>query len=101
MNWKLFDYLRGVVLIGISICALAFCLFAQLPTTAQRESTKDAVDMEHRFTAIETQVGIVVSDLKEAKDDIKDIKNFKWLEALGFTGIMGEAGIRLIKRRKA
>ncbi len=71
------------VLIGVSADSL---VRAQ---TAQQE----AITAEHRFTQLETTVQSIALD-------VHDLRQYNWIALLGMAGLLGEAGIRTLKKRK-
>lgn len=83
-----------------AICLWAFALFlvfsvaGGLLLRSQAQALAVAIDPiqnEHRFTTLETKVEVIAQDLKE-------MRQYNWAVILGLAGLLGEAGIRIVKK---
>lgn len=85
--------LRAVLLFTTSLLLVGGALETAL---AQHPQLDAGTVVEHRFTALETTVSMIAIDVKE----LKDRAQYEWLKALGLAGLVGEAGMRTMKRTR-
>lgn len=83
---------RVGVCFGIAL-VLAVSAFSMKPTSQlPPSSTMDPLSVEHRLTSLE-------SKMDQAVEELLEMKFTRWAELLGLSGLLGEAGIRLVKRK--
>ena len=70
------------------------------PSFSQQSQKYDAVVDEHRFTSLETEVREISDAVKEMKKEQEESYPMDVIKTLAMSGLIGEAGIRLIRNRK-
>lgn len=84
------------LMIGIAIAAS--------PTRLAQTVDQTAINTEHRFTSLEVSVAEMRGDIKDMKEDFKDIRNYGLKItisiAVGLAGLLGEAGVRTLRKFK-
>lgn len=91
------DYMETTVIQRIRkwVCltiALAMMIYAAVALPKYRQATVNPIEIEHRFTSLEENVNVIRADLAE-------LKLTRWLELLGLSGLLGEAGLRISKKK--
>ena len=89
-----FNNVRGSLLLTFAIIFISISILSWAQPNRRFLDTNEsdvAKENEHRFTALETKVDSM-------QHDISDIRGYGWIQIIGLSGLMGEAGIRIIKK---
>ena len=88
---RAFELIRATACIGVGILILGNLMYVIAQSPRDNEVIANLKD-EHRLTALETKMDTVI-------DEVQRIETFKTWELLGISGLIGEAGLRIIRRK--
>ena len=87
---RFFTLVRAGICLGFSLLLLGGALvIAQ--GDGSRNDMESPRDIEHRFTALETKVDIIIEKMRTEEWS-------KWFGILGISGLLGEKGLSLIRK---
>lgn len=87
-----FDRIRAVFLFAAALL-LAIIALTLLLRPLHAQIPAEEIAYEHRFTALETKIDAIQKTM-ETKE------MFAWIQYAGLAGLLGEAGLRVVKNRR-
>lgn len=91
---RIFELVRCGILLTVCFFTLWSCGMFAMSRPPQQESTK----IEHRFTALETEMMETMMSVHDMRDDVKDLKYYVVVVAIGVAALSGEAALKFVKK---
>lgn len=83
---------RGTACVTVAILLLVVAARASTQQHKPEDLSLSPVAIEHRFTTLEEKVDQILGE-------ISDMKITKWIEMVLMSGLIGERGIQLLRRK--
>lgn len=92
LDCRLAQVIRVGCLFAVALL-LVFTAYLRAQQSPVSPPSLDPVLVEHRFTSIETKTDQIFNE-------IRDLKAMEWVKLLALSGLIGEAGIRVVRSKR-
>lgn len=86
-------WIRIALLLGLSVLLILMAL------RSIAGAQPSPVEVEHRFTQVETRVEAMGQDIRDIKKTVEDMGRTTWMQLLALAGLIGERGISVMRKK--